>query len=189
MYTLQGKTRPTQYVCFPCQSTCTRRTLHVSGPRTWQPFAKFSTTMDRATAPEKKGLPTQSSVCRLTDPWVHSHFLSQASYWSSGGNATLCRQPATRFTELISLACDRYVQYLFMGGNTSVLNQHKRGLQSWRCWLSTYHSPAFLTSCLHFPLSSPPGLQFNQVPSTKPKCWVWRTYGRHMVFQPLGHLP
>jgi hypothetical protein len=34
------------------------------------------------------------------------------------------------------------------------------------------HSLTFPTSCLHFPLMAPPGLQFKQVPSTKPKCGV-----------------
>jgi hypothetical protein len=59
---------------------------------------------------------------------------------------------------------------LTRGANPSVLNRHRRGLQPWKCRLTTYHSPTFPTSCLHFPLRVPPGLQFNQVPSTKPKC-------------------
>jgi hypothetical protein len=48
------------------------------------------------------------------------------------------RWPTTRFTRHISLACDRYVQYLLMGGNRTVINQHRRGLQPWRCWFATY---------------------------------------------------
>jgi hypothetical protein len=32
------------------------------------------------------------------------------------------------------------------------------------------HSPTFPTSCPHFPLVAPPGLHFNQVLTTKPKC-------------------
>jgi hypothetical protein len=32
------------------------------------------------------------------------------------------------------------------------------------------HYPTFSTRCLHFPLRVPPGLQFNQVLSTKSKC-------------------
>jgi hypothetical protein len=75
-----------------------------------------------------------------------------------------------QLTGPISPACDRYVQYLLVEANPSVLNWHRPGLQPWRCWLATYHSPTFLTSCLHFPLMAPPGLQFNQVLSTKPKC-------------------
>jgi hypothetical protein len=34
------------------------------------------------------------------------------------------------------------------------------------------HSPTFSTSCPHFPLVAPSGLQFNQVLTTRSKCWV-----------------
>jgi hypothetical protein len=51
-----------------------------------------------------------------------------------------------QLTGHISSACDRYVQYLFMGVNRT-----------------------FPTSCLHFSLVAPPGLQFNQVLITKSK--------------------
>jgi hypothetical protein len=34
------------------------------------------------------------------------------------------------------------------------------------------HSPTFPTNCLPFPLVAPPGLQFNQVLTTKTKFWV-----------------
>jgi hypothetical protein len=110
----------------------------------------------------EKGLLTQSTTRRLTDPWVHTQFLSRASHWSSGGKATLYRQPATRLTRLISPACDQHIEYLLVGANPSVLNRHRRGLQPWRCQLSTYHSPTFLTSCLYFPLRAPPGLRLSQ---------------------------
>jgi hypothetical protein len=75
-----------------------------------------------------------------------------------------------QLTGPISPACDRYVQYLLTGDNPSVLNRHRWGLQPWRCRLATYHSPTFPIGCLHFLLMALPGLQFNQVPSTKPKC-------------------
>jgi hypothetical protein len=120
----------------------------------------------------RKGLPTQSPARQLTDLWVRTQFLSRASHWSSGGKATLCRQPATRLTRPISPTCDRYVQYLLTGANRTVLNWHRRGLQPWRCRLATYHSPTFPTSCLHFPLVAPLDLQFNPVPTIDPKCWV-----------------
>jgi hypothetical protein len=48
-----------------------------------------------------------------------------------------------RFTELISSACDQYVQYLLMGVNSSVLNRHRQGLQPCRCRFSTSYSPPF----------------------------------------------
>jgi hypothetical protein len=60
-----------------------------------------------------------------------------------------------QFTGPITPACDRYVQYLLAGANPSVLNQHRQGLQPWRCRLSTYHSPTFPTDGLHFPPKGP----------------------------------
>jgi hypothetical protein len=55
MYILQGETWPIWHIRFPRQSTYARRMLPAGGPRMWQPFAKSSTMMDRATAPKKKG--------------------------------------------------------------------------------------------------------------------------------------
>jgi hypothetical protein len=136
----------------------------------------------------EKELPTQSPAHRLTDLWVHTQFFSQANQWSSGESQNIYQQLATRLTGPVSPARDRYVQYLLMGANRTILNRHKRGLQPWRCRLSTYHSPTFPTNYPHFPLVAPPGLHFNQVLTTKPKCWVWGPYGRHVVFRPLSHL-
>jgi hypothetical protein len=36
----------------------------------------------------EKGLPTQSTAYRLTDPWVRTQFLSWANQWSSGESQT-----------------------------------------------------------------------------------------------------
>jgi hypothetical protein len=52
-------------------------------------------------------------------------------------------------TRPITLACDRYIQYLLAEANPSVLNRHRWGLQPWRCWLSTQYSSTF-------PTDSPP---------------------------------
>jgi hypothetical protein len=62
----------------------------------------------------------------------------------------ICQQHATRLTRPIPPTCDRYVQYLLVGAIPSVLKRYRRGLQSWSCQFFTYHSPTFLTSCLHF---------------------------------------
>jgi hypothetical protein len=35
-----------------------------------------------------KGLPIQSTARRLTDPWIHTQFLSRANQWSSGESQT-----------------------------------------------------------------------------------------------------
>jgi hypothetical protein len=47
-------------------------------------FHESSTELHIVTTPDKKGLPTQSTARRLTDPWVHTQFLSRANQWSSG---------------------------------------------------------------------------------------------------------
>jgi hypothetical protein len=61
--------------------------------------------------------------------------------WSSGKKSSFCWQPTTRLTGPISPTCDRYIQYLLMGANPSVLNRDRWGLQSWRCHLATYPLP------------------------------------------------
>jgi hypothetical protein len=75
-----------------------------------------------------------------------------------GAKPSIYQWPATRVPGPITQVCDRYVQYLLAGANRTVLNRHRRGLQPWRCRLSTYHSPTFPTSCLPFPLVVPPSL-------------------------------
>jgi hypothetical protein len=171
--------------CTPCRGkpdqheTCFPRSVHV-----WFKTIRISRGPHIATLREvvnrveqghcyrEKGLLVQSTARQLIDLWVHTHFLSLANQWSSRGKVKHLLTMATRLTGPISPACDRYVQYLLAGTNPSILNQHRQGLQSWRCRLATYHSLTFPISCLHFPLSVPPGLQFNQVSTTKSKCWV-----------------
>jgi hypothetical protein len=104
------------------------------------PDTIYSTPTDRSASPYPVSLPIQ-----LVNQWR---------------KLNICQQQATRLTEPISPTCDRYVQYLHTGANTSVLNRHRRGLQPWRCQLSTYHSPTFLSDGLYFP---PKGLARSQV--------------------------
>jgi hypothetical protein len=124
-------------------------------------FCETATDLDRSHCSREKWLLTQSTAHRLTDPWVHTQLLSRVSQWRRGRKPSSHRWPTTRFTGLISLACDRYVQYLLTGANPSVLNRHRRGLQPWRCQLATYQSLTFPTSCLPFPLKAPPGLRLS----------------------------
>jgi hypothetical protein len=107
--------------------------------------------------PREEGLLTQSIARRPSDPRVHTHLLSHNNQWGNGEKTSFCWQPATRLTGLISPSCDRYVQYLLVGANPSVLNWHRRGATA---LLSTYHSPTFLTDGLPFPPTGPSGLQF-----------------------------
>jgi hypothetical protein len=78
--------------------------------------------------PWEEGLLTQSTARQSSDPRVRTQLLSHNSQWGSGEKTSFCWQPTTRLTRPITLACDRYVQYLLTGVNPSVLNQHRRGL-------------------------------------------------------------
>jgi hypothetical protein len=86
----------------------------------------------------EEGLPTQSTTRRPSDPWVRTQLLSHNSQRAVGEKSSSYWQPTTRITGSISLACDRYVQYLLAGANRTILNRHRWGLQPWRCWLATY---------------------------------------------------
>jgi hypothetical protein len=110
--------------------------------------------------PWEGGLSTQSTTRWLIDLRVRTQFLSHNSQWRSGKKLSLCRWQSTRLTEPISPACNQYIQYLLTGVNPSVLNQHRWGLQLWRCRFSTFHSPTLLTNCLPF---SPKGPAQHQV--------------------------
>jgi hypothetical protein len=148
--------KPDQFVtCFPCSICVWSKTIRISHGPHIATFCMVVNSNGQSHCSREKGLPTQSIVRRLIDPQVHTQFLSQANHWSSGGKAILCWRQITRLTGPITPTCDRYVQYLLAGGNTSVLNQHRRGLQHLRCQLSTYHSPTFPTDGLRFPYKGP----------------------------------
>jgi hypothetical protein len=162
MYILQGKTRPTRHVSFPRQSTYARAYASYDRSPYVAHFCEAPTDLDRSHCSWEKGLLTQSTALRLTDLRVHTQLLSRASQWSRGREPSSWWWPTTRFTGLISPACDRYIQYLLTGANSSVLNWHRRGLQPWRFRLFIYHSPTFPTSCLPFPLKASSGLRLSK---------------------------
>jgi hypothetical protein len=148
------------------------KTIHIScGPH----IATLHVVVNRVEqdhCSREKGLPTQSTAHWLTDPRARTQILSRANQWSSLGKVKHLLMVATRLIGPINTSMWLVHSILAHGTNSSVLNRHRRGLQPWRCWLATYHSLTFPTSCLHFPSKGPTGLQFNQVPSIKPKYWV-----------------
>jgi hypothetical protein len=137
MYTLQGKTWPTRHVCFPHQSTYARRTLPAGGPRTWQPSTSHRQSWTESLLPRKRTPDTIPSTPadRSAGPYPISLLSQPMKQWRKPNTH---QQQATRFTGPISPVCDRYIQYLLMGANRTVLNRHRRGLQPWRCRLATY---------------------------------------------------
>jgi hypothetical protein len=123
-------------------------------PRTWQPFTSHQQHWMDPTALEIKGSrhnPQPDWMIRRSA----TQFLSQGNHWSSNESQASVDNRLYWFTGSITTACDWYVQYLLVRVNPSVLNQHRRGLQPWRCRFTTYHSPTFPTDGLHFPPKGP----------------------------------
>jgi hypothetical protein len=52
-----------------------------------------------------------------------------------------------QLTGAISPACDRYIRYLLMGTNPSVLNRYRRGLPHRNLKIATSLSPSFHSEC------------------------------------------
>jgi hypothetical protein len=154
MYTLQGKTRPTHHTL----PTLSPRMFQYHMYLMWSTYSNPSRDADRfgqiPLLPRKGASDTIHSTPadRSVGPYLVS-LLSQPM--KQGHKPSSCQWPPTRLTGPISPTCDRYIQYLLAGANPSVLNRHRRWLQPWRCQLTTYYSPTFPTSCLHFPPKSP----------------------------------
>jgi hypothetical protein len=110
-------------------------------------FHESSTNLDGSHYSWEKGLLTQSTSRRLTDPWVCTQFFSEANQWSNRLKPSFCRWQSTRLTEPISPACDRYVQYLLTGINPSVLKWYRRGLPHRNLRIATTLSPLFPSEC------------------------------------------
>jgi hypothetical protein len=85
----------------------------------------------------KEVLATKDELAQPSS-WVASFLLPCDSPRVGERGFSLMVTQLHQFTGPISRACDRYVQYLLTGANPSVLNRHRRGLQPWRCWLTTY---------------------------------------------------
>jgi hypothetical protein len=123
-----GEIRPTRHVRFPRQSTYAQRTLPAGCPHTWQPSMSHRQSWTESLLPRKRAPDTISSTSadRSTGPYPVSLPSQPMKQWRK---PNIHQQQATRFTGPISPVCDRYVQYLLMGANRMVLNQHRRGLQ------------------------------------------------------------
>jgi hypothetical protein len=118
----QHATRIPRSVCVWSRTICISRGPHIAT------LCEVINRVEQGHCSWEKGLTTQSTTRQLTNPWLHTQFLSWANQWSSEGKDKHLLMVATRLTRPISPACDRYVQYLLMRANPSVLNWHRRGL-------------------------------------------------------------
>jgi hypothetical protein len=138
--------------CTPCRENSINMTrtlptpVHTGGPRTWQPFTSRRQSWTESLLLRKRAPDTIHSTTadRSVGPYLVSLSSQPMKLWR---NPNICRQPATRLTEPISPAYDRYVQYLLTGINPSVLKRHRRGLSHKNLRIATTLSPPFPSEC------------------------------------------
>jgi hypothetical protein len=172
MYTLKGKIRPTQDIHFPRQSTYASRTLPAGSPHMWQPFTSHRLIWTDPTAPEKKG------------SW---HNPQHAGWPIYGSVTSFSNKPINKAVDLSQASVDDKLL-----GLLDPYHQHTIDTFNTCSWVPTHRSStdtgggynlegaSFLYTTLWpsqpavspFHLRASPGLQFNQVLSTKLKCWV-----------------
>jgi hypothetical protein len=144
MCTLQGKIWSTRHVRFPRQFTYTRRTLSTGSPRMWQPFMSHRQSWAGLLLLRKRAPDTIHST--PVDQFMDSYPVSLSSQpWSSGGKVKHLSTTDyyAYWTHIASMWSVHSI--LTHEANPSVINRHKWGLQTWRYWLSTHHSPTFPT--------------------------------------------
>jgi hypothetical protein len=126
--------KPDQHATWFPRSVCVcSKTIRISRGPHIATLRETLTDLDRSHYSWEKGLPTQTTTRRLTDPGVRTQFLPWANQWSRGHKPSFYRWPTTRLTGPISPARDWYIQYMLAGANPLVLNRHRRGLQPWTC--------------------------------------------------------
>jgi hypothetical protein len=148
------------------------KTIHIScGPHI-ATFCEMPIDLDWSHCSREKGHPTQYTARRLTDPQVCIQSLSRASQWSRGisqapvGDPLLgLPDPYHRHVIGTFNTCSRGPTQWFLTDTGGGYNFEGVGLP-----LTTPRpsQPAVFAFHLRVPL----GLQFNQVLTTKPKCWV-----------------
>jgi hypothetical protein len=146
--------------------------LPAGGPRMWQPFIQSLTDLNRSTAPEKKGSrhnpqhaghPIRRSVPNFSPTTVNEAVgKSQASIdnWLLGLPGSYHRHAIDTFNTCLRVPTHRSLTDTGRGYNLGGTGLPHTTLRPSQPDVSPFH------------LRAPPGLQFNQIPATKPKCWV-----------------
>jgi hypothetical protein len=167
--------------CTPCRENPTNATrtlptpVHVRFLRVVPVRGNLSWVVNRVGQSHcfwEKGLPIQSTAHQLIDPWVHTQFLSWANQWSSGESHTSINSRLLGLPGIYHRHTIGTFNTCSWGATERSLIDTCGGYDLEGVGLPRTHSPTFSTSCPHFPLVAPPDLHFNQVLTTKLKCWV-----------------
>jgi hypothetical protein len=188
MYTLQGKTQSTWRIRFPRQSMYDRYTLSTGSSRTWQPFTSRRQSWAGPLLPRKRapdtiyitpadrsaGLYPVSLPSQLMKQWGQSQPFVDGRLLTLSG--PYHRHEIGTFNTCSWGPTHRSLTDTGGGYNLEGASFVHTTLRSSQPMVSTFH------------LRAPPGLQFIQNLSTKLEFEFKGTYGRHVVFWPLGHL-
>jgi hypothetical protein len=159
--------------CIPCRGKSDQHDTYASCGRSpyVATFRGTPTDLDRSHCSREKGFLTQSIARRLTDPRVRTQLLSWASQWSRGISQ------APDGDQLLGLS-DTYHRHAIGTFNTYSRGSTERSLidtgEATTLEVPTCHIPLFDLPDQLSPLSpsGPARSSFNQVLTTKPKCWV-----------------
>jgi hypothetical protein len=170
---MQGKTRLTRHVRFPRQSTYVWRMLPVGDPRTWQSFTSRQWSwagplLSRKGAPDTIHSTPADQSTGLYPVSLPSQPMKQWGQSQSSIDGRLLGLLGSSHQHTISTfnTCSRGPTHRSLTDTGRGYNLGGAGLPHTTPWPS---QPVVST----FHLRAPPGIQFNQVPSTKPKYWVW----------------
>jgi hypothetical protein len=147
------------------------RTVRISHGPHITTFRTFINRFEQIHCSREEGLPAQPSA-QLSNPRVRTQLLSRTNNWSSGKKPSSYWHLTTRLTGPINTSMWLVRSILAHGANPSVLNWLRRGLPPWRCRFSHITLRSSQPVVFTFHLRTLPGLQFNQVLLTKPKCRV-----------------
>jgi hypothetical protein len=105
--------------CFPRSVRIWSKTICISRGPHIATLHETPIDLNKSHCSREKGLPTQSTARRLTDPRVHTQFLSWANEWSRGRKPGSCRWPLLGL--LAHITCKRSVHsILARGGQPNV---------------------------------------------------------------------
>jgi hypothetical protein len=149
-----------------------QRTLHTGGPRTWQPFTQSSTYLNRSTAPDKKG--SRHNPQHID--WLIRGFVP--SFSPTTANEAVEKSQASVDNWLLGLPVPYHrhaigtLNTCSRGPTHRSLTDSGRGYSLEGASFPRTTPRPFQPAVFTFHLRAPPGLQFNQALSIKPKCGV-----------------
>jgi hypothetical protein len=165
--------KPDQHAtCFPCSVHVWSKTIHISHGPHIATLRETPTDLYRSHCSWEKGLPTQSTARRLTDPRVCTQFISWANQWSRGWSQAPVGDPLLGLPDPYHRHAIGTFNICSRGLTHRSLTDTGEGYNLGGAKLSHTTPRPSQPVVPTFHLRAPSGLQFSQVPSTKSKYGV-----------------